>query len=44
MYHVKEMSSIFRTVHDDLHVAEQTIDNLHGLRCSHPRFLHSEPV
>jgi hypothetical protein len=34
----------FRTVHDHLHVIEQTIDDLHGLRCSHPRFLHSESV
>ena len=35
---------MFCTVHDDLHIVEQTIDDLHGLRCSHLRFLHSESL
>ena len=32
------------TIHDDLHIVEQTIDDLHGLRRGHPRFLHGESV
>jgi hypothetical protein len=32
------------TIHDHLHVLEQTIDDLHGLCCSHPRFLRGESV
>lgn len=40
----KDFKLDFLTFHDRLHVVEQTVDDLHRLRCGHTRFLHGEAI
>lgn len=41
-YRERHAKKSFRTVHDHLHVVEQTIDHLHGLRRSQLQFIYCE--
>jgi hypothetical protein len=38
------MIKLRRTIHHHLHIADQTLDNLQGLRNSHLSLLPSKPI